>query len=64
MVLTEELIPASEEDVNALATQLTNSFARSIQSDWTGALALQLSEDFDLTLNSEAVRLMLVQASN
>ena len=64
LVLTEDLIPASGEDVKALATQLTNSFARSIQSDWTGALALQLSEDFDLTLNSEAVRLMLVQASN
>ncbi|MGC6517685.1 MAG: SurA N-terminal domain-containing protein [Candidatus Puniceispirillaceae bacterium] len=63
LIRTEAILPAPQEEVDALADQLTGSFARTIQSDWTSALALQLSEDFDLTINSEAVRLLLVQSS-
>ena len=64
LLITDEVIAAPQTDVEELAKQLTNSFARTMQSDWTGALALQLSDDFDLTINSEAVRLLLVQAGN
>ena len=64
LLITDEAIAAPQTDVEELAKQLTNSFARTMQSDWTGALALQLSDDFDLTINSEAVRLLLVQAGN
>ena len=64
LLITDKSIAAPQEDVDALAQQLTNSFARTMQSDWTSALALQLSDDFDLVINSEAVRLLLVQAGN
>ena len=63
LVRLDAILPAEEEEVSALATQLTTSFARTIQSDWTAALALELSEQFDLEMNPEAVRLLLVQAS-
>ena len=64
LVRLDKVLPATDDDVSALAKQLTTSFARTVQSDWTAALALELSEKFDLQMNPEAVRLLLVQASN
>ena len=63
LIRNDAILPADDETVQELATQLTGSLARNVQTDWTAALALTLSEKFDLTLNEEAVRLLLVQAS-
>ena len=63
LVRTDAVLPADDAAVSALTAQLTNSLARNVQTDWTAALALTLSEDFDLTMNAEAVRELLVQAS-
>ena len=63
LVRNDAILPADAETIDTLAQQLTNSLARSMQTDWTAALALTLSEEFDLTLNEEAVRQLLIQAS-
>ena len=64
LVRNDATLPADSETVTGLATQLANSLARNIQTDWTASLALTLSEEFDLEMNDEAVRLLLVQASH
>ena len=63
LIQVSEVIAAPAEQTEALARQLTSSLARTIQSDWQAALALSLSEDFDLTMNQEAVRTLLVGAA-
>ena len=63
LVRNDAVLPADDETIATLADQLTNSLARNVQTDWTAALALTLSEEFDLTLNEQAVREILVQAS-
>ena len=62
IVRNDAVLLADDETVNGLAEQLTLSLASSIQSDWTASLALTLSETFDLTMNQQAVRDLLVQA--
>ena len=63
LIQVTEIISAPSEQTEALARQLTSSLARTIQSDWQAAMALSLSEDFDLTMNQEAVRTLLVGAA-
>lgn len=63
LIKTDAILPATADEVNQLAEQLSVSLARTVQTDWTAALALTLSEDFDLTMNDEAVRLLLVGAA-
>ena len=63
IIKTTAINKADTADRDALAEQLSGSLARTMQSDWTAALSLSLSEDFDLTMNEEAVRLLLVGAA-
>ena len=63
MIKTTAIVKADAAERDALAEQLSASLARTVQSDWTAALSLSLSEDFDLTINEEAVRLLLVGAT-
>jgi len=63
IIKTTAINKADTADRDALAEQLSASLARTMQSDWTAALSLSLSEDFDLTMNEEAVRLLLVGAA-
>ena len=63
IIKTTAIEKADASDRDALANQLSASLARTVQSDWTAALSLSLSEDFDLTINEEAVRLLLVGAT-
>ena len=63
LVRTNEILAADSDAVNAQAEQISLTLAQTVRTDWTAALALTLSEDFDLSLNQEAVRLLLVQAA-
>ena len=63
LVRTNEILAADSELVRAQSEQISLTLAQTVRTDWTAALALTLSEDFDLSLNQEAVRLLLVQAA-
>ena len=63
IIKTTAIEKADIGERDALADQLSASLARTVQSDWTAALSLSLSEDFDLTINEEAVRILLVGAT-